>query len=99
MTEEVKNVEVQQECFCKKRFKDVFVVAIGSFVGVFCALSLFSALHRPHFHQVPMFYPAMHHGMFGQQMGQHRMLPMGGKFRPDKFKGDFEQRKPVENKE
>ena len=45
MTEESKE---QCKCFvhceCIRKF---FIVALGSFVGVFCALSLFAALHRP----------------------------------------------------
>ena len=50
MSEE-NNVEVREEkcnCFChSKGFRKFLVVALGSFVGVFCALSLFAALHKP----------------------------------------------------
>ena len=94
--EETKNTECQQECFCKKRFKDALVIAIGSFVGVYCALSLFAALHRPHFPCPMMMH---HHGMMYGQMGGFKHHPFPGKFAPDKFKGGFEQPKPVENKE
>ena len=56
MTEENHNVEVKEEkcnCFChSKGFRKFLVVALGSFVGVFCALSLFAALHKP-----PMMVP------------------------------------------
>ena len=48
MTEENKIVEEQCHCFCKsKGFRKFLIVASGSFVGVFLALSLFSALNKP----------------------------------------------------
>ena len=48
----------KEECLCKrKEFKGFLVVAFGSFVGVFCALSLFCALHKPA--MPPMLYPQM----------------------------------------
>ena len=56
MSDENHNVEVKEEkcnCFChSKGFRKFLVVALGSFVGVFCALSLFAALHKP-----PMMMP------------------------------------------
>lgn len=55
MTEEIKNVETET-CICKnKNFRKFLVIAAGTFVGVFCALSLFAALHKP-----PMMPPAMY---------------------------------------
>ena len=59
MTDENKNVEeikVENKCFCKsEEFKKFIVVATGSFVGVFFALCLFSALHRPPIpHMMPL---------------------------------------------
>ncbi len=59
MTDENKNVEeikVENKCFCKSdEFKKFIVVATGSFVGVFFALCLFSALHRPPIpHMMPL---------------------------------------------
>ena len=49
MTEENKIVEEETcHCFCKsKGFRKFLIVASGSFVGVFLALSLFSALNKP----------------------------------------------------
>ena len=49
MTEENKIVEEEQcRCFCKsKGFRKFLVVTTGTFVGVFLALSLFTALHKP----------------------------------------------------
>lgn len=50
MNEENK-IEVKTEncnCFCKTEgFRNFLVIALGSFVGVFSALSLFAALHKP----------------------------------------------------
>ena len=50
MTEE-QNFEVREEkcnCFCKsKEFKKFLIVMFGSFFGVFFALSLFAAVHKP----------------------------------------------------
>ena len=54
MTEEI--IETKKEecnCFCKSEgFRNFVVVATGTFVGVFCAISLFAALHKP-----PKFIP------------------------------------------
>lgn len=49
MSNENYNVEVKEEkCFChSKGFRKFLVVALGSFVGVFLALCLFAALHKP----------------------------------------------------
>ena len=64
MTEEIKNVDVKEEkcnCICQsKGFRKFLIVAGGTFVGVFCALSLFAALHKP-----PMM---MHPAHFGGHM-------------------------------
>lgn len=56
MSNENYNVEVKEEkcnCFChSKGFRKFLIVATGSFVGVFLALSLFAAVHKP-----PMMMP------------------------------------------
>lgn len=47
MTEEIqetKECKCFVHCECVRKF---FIVALGSFVGVFCALCLFAALHKP----------------------------------------------------
>ena len=53
MTEEIQEtVETKDSCKCFVHCECVrkfFIVAFGSFVGVFCALSLFAALHKPPF--------------------------------------------------
>ena len=47
MSDEIKT-EKEHKCICQSEFfRKFLVVALGSFVGVFCALSLFAALHKP----------------------------------------------------
>ena len=71
MSDEIKvNHEENRECKClchSKAFKKFLVVALGSFVGVFCALSLFAALHKP-----PMMVP---HHFYGPHAGMMRGCP------------------------
>lgn len=56
MTEEIKH---EHECLCQsKGFRKFLTVALGTFVGGFCAISLFAALHKP-----PMMMPPMGYGM------------------------------------
>ncbi len=81
MSDENHNVEVKEEkcnCFChSKGFRKFLVIALGSFVGVFCALSLFAALHKP-----PMMVPPCPCGC--QQM----VRPFYG---PQFDRGDFKK--------
>lgn len=50
MPEEIKET-IEQECECKCEFckvvKKILAIAIGTFIGFYCAMSLFFALHRP----------------------------------------------------
>ena len=49
MTEEIKSEECK--CFCRSEgVKKFVVVALGTFVGVYAALSLFAAVHKPPCH-------------------------------------------------
>ena len=59
MTEENMNLgEHKCNCFCHSEwFKKFLVTTVGSFLGVFFALSLFAALHKP-----PMMMPCPCHG-------------------------------------
>ena len=54
MSDEIKTTEVKEcNCFCHSEgFKKFITITLGTFVGVFCALSLFAALHKP-----PMMVP------------------------------------------
>ncbi len=46
MSDEIKHAD--HECICKSHgFKKFLTVALGSFVGVYCALCLFCAIHKP----------------------------------------------------
>lgn len=57
----------EHQCFCQsKGFRKFLVTALGTFVGVYAALSLFAALHRP-----PMMLPQP----FGFQGGMRNGCP------------------------
>ena len=48
MTEEIKTEEKECKCFCRSEgVKKFVIVALGTFVGVYAALSLFVAAHKP----------------------------------------------------
>lgn len=91
--------EVKEEkatCFCQSKcFRKFIVVATGSFVGVFCALSLFAALHKPPMPPCPMAYHMhspmrYHHHM--HKFDRHDR----GCFHHKKFeKKDFDKKAPV----
>ena len=58
MSEEEKIENKECKCFCQsKGFRKFLVIALGTFVGVYGALSLFAALHRP-----PMMPPCPYAG-------------------------------------
>ena len=95
MTEEIKTATEEKECkcFCKNEaFRKILVIATGTFVGVFCALSLFAALHRP-----PMMPPCRAFGPMGpcpQQVMQYKHHPHFDKGpRGDFGKRDFKPQK------
>jgi len=67
MTEENLNKEETKECkcFCKSEgVKKFVIVALGTFVGVYCALCLFAIMHRPpmpcHMKHHPYMHPGIH---------------------------------------
>ena len=70
MTNEIQ--QTQETCICKsKGFKNFVCIALGTFVGAFCALNLFAALNKP-----PIFMPMPHHfqhqhHMMDKQLYQH----------------------------
>ena len=75
MSEEIKEIK-KQECFCKSEgVKKFAIVSLGTFVGGFCAISLFAALHKPPMPpMMPMLYgmkPPVHHMMQGHHMKKH----------------------------
>ena len=90
MTEEIKTTE-EKTCFCQsKGFRKFLTIALGTFVGVYCALSLFAALHRP-----PMMPPM---GPYGFHRGGCPMQMMHHKHHFDKIgrpdRGDFQKKAP-----
>ena len=97
MSEENKIVEVKNECFCQsKGLRKFLTIALGTFVGVFCALSLFSALHKPKMPPCPFAYGAMmrpamhchhHYTPHGMPKGDfHYKKIMKDRIAPDKVK-------------
>ena len=84
------NKSVKNECFCQsKSFRKFLTIALGTFVGVFCALSLFAALHKPKMPPCPFAYghmmrPAMH---CQHHFNHHRM-----------HRGDFHHKKMIKNR-
>ena len=100
MSNEVEQKQIpQKECLCQNEFfRKIVAIAIGSFFGVFFALSLFCALHRP-----PMMFPnpmmmsnyPMHYGAHRHHHFDHDKF-MQKKFPPKEFhlqKEQFEQQK------
>ena len=99
MTEEFKTVGVNEgvnegvknECFCQSKwFRKFLVKALAVFVGTYCALSLFAALHKPPvppcpFGHGPMMRPAMH--CHHHHFNKHRM-----------HKGEFYQKKIMKDR-
>ena len=92
MSDEIKVTEEKEcKCFChSKGFRKFLTIALGTFVGVYAALCLFTALHKP-----PMMPPMA--GPYGFQGGcpcaimQHHHKH----FKGDK-QGDFQKHQPRE---
>ena len=90
MTDENKILELREECFCKSKwFKKFITISLGTFVGVFCGLSLFAALHKPPMPPCPLGYgkvmrPPMH-------CNHHYMHHKN-------FKGDYYHKKMMQNR-
>lgn len=89
-----------KKCFCQSEGVRKFcVVALGSFVGVFCAINLFAALNKPPMMPpMPMMNPPMY-----QTMEHHRHdcnCPCHKKMlvKPLDKKADFEKLPPIEKK-
>ena len=84
MTEENK-IELKEEtckCFCQsKAFRKFLTIALGTFVGVFCALSLFAALHKPPVPTCP------YHKMMRPPIAYHQFHKC-----PHRYHGDFHKK-------
>lgn len=97
MSNENYNVEIKEEkCFChSKWFKKFLTATLGSFVGVFLALSLFAALHKP-----PMAAPCpcgCGCGMMRPAIHHYHHLDRGprGDFYKKMMKENFDKKIPV----
>lgn len=108
MTEEIKKEEEAKNCcVCElvkcETCRKFLIVTVGTFVGMFCAMSLFFTLHKP-----PMMMPhAQHFGhgapMMERPMGHHHHHHHfrghdnfgNGKFSP---RPDFEKQFPNDDK-
>ena len=86
----IETVEVKNECFCKSIwFKKFLTKTLAVFIGVYTALSLFAALHKPPmppcpYAKGPMMRSAMHH--------HHHF------YKQDRFKGDYYQKKIMKDR-
>ena len=86
----IETVEVKNECFCKSIwFKKFLTKTLAVFIGVYAALSLFTALHKPPMPPCPyakglMMRHAMHsHHHFNKH---------------ERFKGDYYQKKIMKDR-
>ena len=84
--EEIKEIKENNESKCNccelcKTCKKVLTIALGTFIGFYCATSLFFALHKP---------PMMHHSHKFRKppCGMEQGFEQRGQFR-GKFKGEM----------
>ena len=96
MSDEQKIEEKECKCICQSKwFKKFLVVSVGSFVGVFCALSLFAALHRPPVAPCPFRGPYMRPPM-AYQMHHFNRRGIPGDFHQKMVKERFNQKAQFE---
>ena len=94
MSDEQKvTIETKEEhkCFCQsKGFRKFLVIALGTFVGVYSALCLFTALHRPMMPpQGPCPYFGMRHGCPCRMIEHRHHHNFVKEFKADR--GDFQR--------
>lgn len=98
MSDEIKVAKEEKEhkCLCQnENFRKFVVITAGSFTGVFLALSLFAALHKP-----PVFIqpsPFMHHRQCPIQMMRDFNKQDG--FNRDDFNKHFDKKAPANFKD
>ena len=89
MSEELNTIH-EEKCFCKSEFFKRFAsVALGTFVGGFCAISLFASLNKPP--MMPMM-PMMHHSIHSHHMMMHHKHNCKCPYHKDVMKKHFEKR-------
>lgn len=92
MSEENKIVEVKQECFCKSEwFKKFVTKTLAVFIGTFCALSLFAALHKPPVMKHAPFHSAMMRPCHCQMHHYYKHRPSRADFYKKFEKRDFQK--------
>ena len=96
MSEE-KIVETKKcDCFCKSEgFRKFIITALGTFVGVYMALSLFSAIHKPPMPCHRFMPPMQMQGQFGPRGDFHKF---DKKFHKE-FKGEMNKVKTPETED
>ena len=99
MSEINEEKETKHCCVCKalksEFTKKVVAIALGTFIGVYCSLSLYGTVHKPKFHKMPKFeQQQMHHGSFehkkthhGDFIGGPKDFKFNGEFKGGEFKG------------
>ena len=101
MSDEIKITE-EKTCFCQsKGFRKFLIVATGTFVGAFLALSLFAALHRPPM-PAPMPCPCGYQQMMlrhGHGGGHHFDKGQRGDFQKKAIKDRADRKAPVPGNE
>ena len=100
MSDEIKANE-EKTCFCKSEgFKKFLVISLGTFVGGFCALSLFAALHKPKMPPMPMMHRTYmgHHHMMNHPMRHKCDCPCHKKMMKKYFENKAEFLKKIEEK-
>ena len=101
MSEEIKATEEKDCCVCKlikcESCRKFLIVALGTFVGVFCALSLFAALHKPPV-MGPVPGPQFRHGVPQMERGfrpHHPHFNKGAMPNKEEFRKHHEMRKEL----
>lgn len=70
--------DVENVCLCKSEcFRKFIMVILASFIGCFCALCLFFALHKPCFPMAPMQFGPQIPPQMAPQMAPNMMPPQG----------------------
>ena len=83
---EVQEVKEECKCFCRSEgVKKFVVVALGTFVGVYAALSLFAFVHRPPCPPCPYGNPFVRPPMHNGQHFDKGQFPPRGAFHRVKF--------------
>ena len=103
MSEEIKTVEKEEKtcCVCNlikcESCRKFLIVALGTFVGGFCALSLFAALHKPPMMGHPMGHQFRHGSPQMERGFGHRPHNFNNGEMPDRkaFKKHFENGKDI----